>query len=79
MPWKETCAMDQKMQMIGDWLSGGLHGYISEIYGISQQTAYKWIGRYNHEEVDGLKELSRIGASEKEETQNANLYRNTKY
>ena len=21
MPWKETCAMDQKMQMIGDYLS----------------------------------------------------------
>ena len=22
MPWKETCAMDQRIQFIRDWLSG---------------------------------------------------------
>ena len=22
MPWKETCAMDQRVQFIGDWLNG---------------------------------------------------------
>jgi len=21
MPWKETCTMNQKIQMVGDWLS----------------------------------------------------------
>jgi transposase len=47
MPWKETCAMDQKIQLIGDYL--GLSYSItqlSEIYRVSRNTVYKWINRY---------------------------------
>lgn len=60
MPWKETCAMDQRVQFIADWLSARytkvelcLH------YDISRPTGDKWIKRYEEQGVDGLKELSR--------------------
>jgi putative transposase len=57
MPWKETCAMNQKVQMIGDYLK---HRYtptqLSEIYGVSRNTIYKWIERYNRGGIEGLTE-----------------------
>lgn len=60
MPWKETCVMDLKMQLIADWLRGE-HG-VSELsrgYGVSRKTVYKWIGRYREEGAGGLQERSR--------------------
>ncbi|BES70295.1 integrase core domain-containing protein [Marinobacter nanhaiticus D15-8W] len=60
MPWKETCVMDLKMQLIAAWLQGG-HG-VSDLargYGISRKTAYKWIRRYQEEGAGGLQERSR--------------------
>ena len=64
MPWKETCAMDQKIQMIGDWLSDE-HTIteLSEVYGVSRKTIYKWIGRYEAEGPPGLEERSRVPVS----------------
>ena len=47
MPWKETSAMSQKIQLIGDWLSGEYRkSELGEAYGISRPTVDKWIGRY---------------------------------
>ena len=60
MPWKESCAMDQKIQMIGNWLSSEYSiTELSEMYGVSRKTIYKWIGRYETAGEDGLKELPR--------------------
>lgn len=60
MPWKETCAMDQRVQFIGDWLSGKhTKCALCEAYQISRPTADKWIVRYEAEGLDGLKERSR--------------------
>lgn len=60
MPWKETSAMNQRVQFIGDWLSGELSKTeLCEMYGISRPTGDKWIARYRELGVDGLKELSR--------------------
>ena len=60
MPWKETCAMDQKMRMVGDWLSGEhtVTG-LSAMYEVSRKTIYKWIRRYDAEGPQGLEERSR--------------------
>ena len=59
MPWKETCAMDQKVQMIGDWIKEEFSiTELSELYGVSRPTIYKWIARYEERGADGLKELS---------------------
>lgn len=60
MPWKETCAMDEKMRMIGDHLKGELTiSELSRTYGVSRNTVYKWIGRYEEGGPLGLEERSR--------------------
>ena len=44
MPWKETSAMDQRIQLIADWLSGDYgKSELCRIYGISRPTADKWM------------------------------------
>src|SRR5437879_8834575 len=60
MPWKETSAMDQRIKLIADWLSGDYcKSELCRIYGISRPTADKWIGRYEQHGVPGLEELER--------------------
>lgn len=64
MPWKETCPMDQKVQMIGDWLSGE-HSIaeLGELYRVSRKTVYKWVERYEAMGLPGVEELSRAPIS----------------
>ena len=55
MPWKETCVMDQKIQLIGNWLSGDYSiAELSRIFSISRKTIYKWIERYQKNRENGL-------------------------
>lgn len=61
--------MDQKIQMIGDWLSREYNiTELSEMYGVSRKTIYKWINRYETVDEDGLKELSRAAWNHPNET-----------
>ena len=56
MPWKETSAMEQRIQLIADWLSGDYtKTELSRGYGISRPTADKWIERYGEQGSKGLK------------------------
>ena len=60
MPWKELKPMDQKIQMLADWQTEQLSiTDLSQKYGISRKTVYKWLSRYKEIGIDGLKELSR--------------------
>src|SRR5262249_52616366 len=60
MPWKETSAMDQRIQLIADWLSGEYgKSELCRIYGISRPTTDKWISRYDEFGLPGLKERDR--------------------
>ena len=60
MPWKETHVMDQKIQMIGNWLSEEYSiTELSRIHGVSRKTLYKWIDRYEADQNSGLQERSR--------------------
>lgn len=60
MPWKETSAMDQKIEFIADWLSGDYHkSELCQVYGISRPTADKWIKRYHEHGLQGLEERDR--------------------
>lgn len=60
MPWKETSAMDQRVQFMGDWLSGRYSKTdLCNLYGISRPTGDKWIKRYQQFGPDGLQELPR--------------------
>ena len=60
MPWKETSAVEQRMELITNWLSQNYSVVeLSRIHGVSRKTIYKWLGRYETDEVDGLKEHGR--------------------
>jgi putative transposase len=63
MPWKETCAVDQRVALLADWLRD--EWTMTELatrYGITRKTAYKWVGRYEAEGAGGLMERSRAAA-----------------
>jgi len=60
MPWKEICALDIKKEMITDWLTKEYTiTELSDNYGVSRKTLYKWIDRYHEKGIAGLLELSR--------------------
>jgi transposase InsO family protein len=69
MPWKETSAMEQRIQLIADWLSGDYtKSELCRAYGISRPTADKWIERYVERGAQGLEELSRAPHTHPNET-----------
>ena len=60
MPWKEICALGLKREMINEWLKMEYSiTDLSNSYGVSRKTLYKWIGRYRLHGFEGLEELSR--------------------
>lgn len=60
MPWKETCAMDQKIQMIKIWKDDRLNiTDLSHLHAVSRKTVYKWLKRYQSEGPPGLEDRSR--------------------
>lgn len=60
MPWKIISAMDQKIQLIADWQKQIFTlTDLSQKYGISRPTVYKFIERYEQCGIEGLKEQSR--------------------
>jgi transposase InsO family protein len=60
MPWKETCPMDEKTELIGDFLKDEFSiTQLHELYGVSRKTIYKWIARYKQDGPIGLGERSR--------------------
>jgi transposase-like protein len=57
MPWRETCVMDQKIEMISNWLSMEYSiTELSRIHEVSRKTLYKWIERYEADQSAGLQE-----------------------
>ena len=59
MPWKVINQMDLKVQFINDWNNGHSITALSQKYGVSRPTVYKWIERYKQFGIEGLKEQSR--------------------
>jgi len=60
MPWKETCIVNERIKLIGEYLSGGYS--VSELarrYGVSRKAVYKWIERHGEEGPEGLKDRTR--------------------
>ena len=60
MPWTETAPMKERMRFVTDW-ERGLYSMVElcERYGVSRKTGYKWIGRYEGDGPDGLRDRSR--------------------
>jgi len=60
MPWKVINRMDIKIQLVNDWNNGYFSVTdLSQKYGVSRPTIYKWLKRYKHLGIEGLKEQSR--------------------
>jgi putative transposase len=60
MPWKETCAVDQRVALLADWLRGEwTMTELARRYDICRKTAYKWVARYETDGAPGLVERSR--------------------
>jgi putative transposase len=59
MPWRESCAMDLRLQFVAEYLSGDVtmteH---CEAYGLSRRVGYKWLGRYRELGPAGLADRS---------------------
>jgi len=52
--------MDIKIQLVNDWNNGYFSVTdLSQKYGVSRPTIYKWLKRYTHLGIEGLKEQSR--------------------
>ena len=55
MPWRESCAMDERVRFIADHTSGlWSMTELCERYEISRKTGYKWLDRYEAEGAAGL-------------------------
>lgn len=59
MPWKETCAMDQKIAFI-TMVNEGVYSFAEACrqFEISRKTGYVWVERYEHDGVSGLQARS---------------------
>ncbi len=59
MPWRESCAMDQRVKFIADQRSGlWTMTELCDRYEISRKTGYKWLERYRLEGPGGLTDRS---------------------
>ena len=60
MPWRETNPMEQRKEFIDKFLTGQwTMAEVTDRFGISRVTGYKWWNRFKMKGLDGLKELSR--------------------
>lgn len=50
MPWKETCPMKERSRFVVEQESGRYAmAELCRIFGISRETGYKWVARYEAE------------------------------
>ena len=60
MPWKETCAMDERIDFIAAWRSGEFTmTELCQRFEVSRPTGYKWVRRDAAEGRAGLQERAR--------------------
>jgi transposase InsO family protein len=60
MPWNARTALEQRREFVQEWqLEQDDFAELCRRYGISRQTGYKWVGRFEAQGAAGLEELSR--------------------
>src|SRR5712672_627865 len=59
VPWKECNPMDERLKFIARLLDGEKMAVVCREFGISRQTGYKILTRYNEIGLDGLTDRSR--------------------
>lgn len=58
MPWKVQRAVDQRGDLLAAYEAGESIAELSRIYGVSRQTIYKWIDRFQQQGSDSLQDRS---------------------
>ncbi|RMD65538.1 helix-turn-helix domain-containing protein [Candidatus Parcubacteria bacterium] len=59
MPWKETCAMDERAEFVLAAREENRNlSALCRNFGISRKTGYKWLKRYEAGGLAGLRDLS---------------------
>jgi transposase len=60
MPWKDTTAVDERKAFITAYKRGEVSfSALCRQFNISRPTGYKWLERFAHAGVDGLRDQSR--------------------
>ena len=60
MPWKETCTMEERMRFVlAAREEGAVVSRVCALFGISRDTGYKWLARYEAGGLAGLRNRSR--------------------
>ena len=60
MPWEETSTVDERLEFVKDYQAGlDTMTELCDRFGISRQTGYKWLGRYETGGVLALQDQSR--------------------
>lgn len=60
MPWRRTDVLEERVRFVLAYLEGeGSVAELCRVFGVSRKTAYKFLGRYRVERVDGLRDRSR--------------------
>ena len=59
MPWKESGVVESRMEAVIRQKEGERVSVLSREYGVSRQTIYKWIKRFDEEGACGLFDRSR--------------------
>ena len=62
MPWKETCAMNERLGFVLEFERG--EETLSELcrrFGISRKTGYKFLARYHAEGAEGVRDRAPAG------------------
>lgn len=60
MPWKKTCAMKERLQLVSLFETGKYTvTELAEEFKVSRKTAHKWLSRFATEGISGLDERSR--------------------
>lgn len=60
MPWKATCVMDERVKFVAECLrEETTMTELCKRYGVSRETGYTWLKRYEAEGIEGLKDQSR--------------------
>lgn len=76
MPWKETCAMNEREAFIAAWLQPGSDlSYLCRRFHIARKTGHKWIKRFKAEGLPGLADRSRARHTQSHRTADAVIAR----
>src|SRR5690349_5898071 len=72
MPWSQTAAMDERVRFI-TLHQEGLYSMaeLCERFGISRQAGYKWLGRFQEDGFEAVREHSRAPRSGPQRTPEA--------